>query len=60
MSLLAIDTAAYGLIEMVLVFGLVLVLAIWELVRVRRSLREDRATRADPGKGRRHEDHAPK
>jgi hypothetical protein len=44
-TVLATDTTAFGLIEMVLVFGLVLALAVWELVRVRRSLREDQSGR---------------
>lgn len=47
MRVLATDPAAYGLIELVLVFGLVLVLAVWELVRVRRSLREDPASQGE-------------
>ena len=32
----------YGLIELGLVFGSVLALAVWELIRVRRELRRDR------------------
>ena len=37
------DTAHYGLIEMGLVFGFVLALAIYELVSVRRQLGRDAA-----------------
>ena len=33
---------AFGLIEMVLVFGIVLALLVWELVRTRRALKADR------------------
>ena len=32
----------FGLIEMALVFGIVLALLIWELVRTRRALKADR------------------
>lgn len=35
----------YGLIEMLLVFGVVLAFAIWEFVSVRRSMRADEAAR---------------
>ncbi len=52
---MATETTAFGLIEMVLVFGLVLALAVWELVRVRRSLREDQSGRRAPGGGDGHE-----
>lgn len=45
----------YGLIEMVLFFGLVIGLAVWELVRVRRSLRDDQR-RHPPSSGGAHED----
>lgn len=33
---------AFGLIEMLLVFGIVLGLAVWQLVSVRRAMRRDR------------------
>lgn len=33
----------YGLIELIFSGGVVLGLAVWELIRVRRALREDRA-----------------
>lgn len=33
---------AFGLIEMLLVFGIVLGLAVWQLVSVRRAMRGDR------------------
>lgn len=39
-SLLAIDESYYGLIEMALVFGLVLGLALRELLSVRKALRD--------------------
>ncbi|MEO6744931.1 MAG: hypothetical protein ABIS28_01315 [Caldimonas sp.] len=32
----------YGLIELGLVFGSVLALAVWELIRLRREMRRDR------------------
>lgn len=35
------DTTSYGLIEMVLVFGIILGLAIYELISVRRQLGRD-------------------
>ena len=34
--------SAFGLIEMLLVFGIVLALLIWELARTRRALKADR------------------
>ncbi len=37
----------YGLIELTFSGGVVLGLAIWELIRVRRTLREDEARQAD-------------
>lgn len=37
----------YGLIEMLMVFGVVLAFAIWELVSVRRSIKADEARRRD-------------
>jgi hypothetical protein len=46
------DAANFGLVEMVLVFGFVLALAVYELVSVRRQLRRDALERpsaqADP------------
>lgn len=52
------DPAHYGLIEMVLVFGFVLALAIYELVSVRRQLGRDAASRSsesDPARQKRDE-----
>ena len=37
----------YGLIEMLLVFGVVLAFAVWELVSVRRSIKADEKQRQD-------------
>lgn len=37
----AIAPESYGLVELVLVFSIILGLAVWELVRLRRSQRED-------------------
>lgn len=48
------DAAHYGLIEMALVFGFVLALAIYELMSVRRQLGDDAAKRSndsDPASG---------
>lgn len=35
----------YGIVEMVLSFGIVLGFAIWQLVSVRRSMRDDKKNR---------------
>lgn len=40
-------TLSYGLIEMLLVFGVVLAFAVWELVSVRRSMKADKARQRD-------------
>ncbi len=37
----------YGVIELGFVFGVVLALALWELVRLRREIRADKARRRD-------------
>ena len=39
----------YGLIEMLLVFGVVLAFAVWELISVRRSIRSDETARRELG-----------
>ena len=39
---------SYGVIELAFVFGVVLALAVWELIRVRRAMRRD-------DEGRRHD-----
>ena len=52
--MLAIDESHYGLVEMVLVFGFVLALAVRELVSVRRSLRDvppPKDESSDPSEG---------
>jgi hypothetical protein len=36
---------SYGVIELALVFGAVLALAVWELISVRRAIRRDRTDR---------------
>jgi hypothetical protein len=36
---------SYGVIELAFVFGVVLALAVWELIRVRRDIRRDDADR---------------
>ncbi|MCB1519065.1 MAG: hypothetical protein KDJ37_00655 [Hyphomicrobiaceae bacterium] len=38
---MSIDENSFGLIEMLLVFGIILALAVRELVSVRRALRQD-------------------
>jgi hypothetical protein len=36
------DSSAYGFVELVFAFGVVLAVLIWQLIVTRRSLREDR------------------
>jgi hypothetical protein len=44
--------SAFGLIEMIFSFGVVLALLIWELVRTRRALKADRERSAREKAGR--------